>query len=141
MYGFLAMSVLCYIPRSVFYVFFVINGLRIKRLHWYLNVKSASFFILCLLALSTLIVAFIFSTMLTSTFGTSIAYMLSLLMIPVVVLLAVDLYLCVTAGQCLEERIWRAQPKVQHKRKGYGNDDENQIKTSIIETKNSVNAY
>ena len=65
MYGFLLMSTLCYIPRSCLYLFFLVGGLRIKRLNFYLNAKGATYFILCLLALSTLIVAFVFSTMLT----------------------------------------------------------------------------
>ena len=140
MYGFLLMCALCYVPRAFFYLFFVQGGLRIKRLHWYLGVKSASYFVLCLLALSTLIISFIFSTMLTNTFGTSVAYMLSLLMIPVLALLALDLYLCVTAKQCLEERIWRAQPKITHKHKGLNNDDDDERKTEIEDTDYSRDA-
>ena len=108
MYGFLIMSSACFIPRSIMYIFFCVRGLRIKPLHWYLGVKSATYFLLCLLALSALVISFIFSTMLTSTFGTSVAYMLALLMIPVVLTLSLDLYLCITARKCLDERIWKA---------------------------------
>ena len=141
MYGFLIMSAACFIPRSLLYLFYLLRGLRIKPLHWYLEVKSATYFLLCLLALSALVISFIFSTLLTSTFGTSVAYMLALIMIPVVLTLSLDLYLCITARKCLDERIWKAQPKINHKRKGYGNDEEDQTKTEFIETKNSKNAY
>ena len=141
MYGFLIMSGACFIPRSLMYLYFIFRRLRITPLQRYLVVKSATYFLLCFLAFSALVISFIFSTMLTSTFGTSVAYMLALLMIPVVLTLTLDLYLCITANQCLEERIWKAEPKINHKRKGYGNDDEDQTKTEIIETKNSKNAY
>ena len=137
-YGFLLTCVCCYLPRVCFYLFFVQGGRKIKRLHWYMGAKSITFFILCLLALATLIITFVFSTMLTSTFGTSVAYMLALFMIPVDIMLAFDLYMCNTTKMCLEERIWKAQPKIQHKRHA---DDEQPVKTEIIETENSKNAY
>ena len=79
-----------------------------------------------------------FSTKLTSTFGTSVAYMLALFMIPADIMLAIDLYLCNTTKMCLEERIWQAQPKIQHKRHA---DDEDPAKTEIIETNQSRDAY
>ena len=71
-----------------------------------MTVKSVTFFLLCLFAFGALTMTFIFSSMLTSTFGTSVAYMLALFMIPVNIMLAFDLYLCNTARLCLEERIW-----------------------------------
>jgi uncharacterized membrane protein YgaE (UPF0421/DUF939 family) len=132
------MCVFCYIPRTGFYLFFVQGGLRIKRLHWYVTVKNVTFFTLCFLGLVTLVITFLFSTLLTSTFGTSVAYMLALFMIPVDLVLVVDLYLCITTKMCLEERIWMAQPKVQHKRHA---DDEEPAKTEIIETQKSKDAY
>jgi hypothetical protein len=103
-----------------------------------MTVKSWTFFVLCILGLGTLIITFVFSTKLTSTFGTSVAYMLALFMIPVDIMLAIDLYLCNKTRLCLEERIWKAQPKIQHKRHA---DDEEPSKTEIIETNDSKNAY
>lgn len=137
-FGFFATFGLVYVPRLCLYLFFLFRGRKIKTLHLYMTLKSVSFFIMCLLALGTLITTFVFSTKLTSTFGTSVAYMLALFMIPVDILVAIDLYLCNTARLCLEERIWQAQPKIQHKRHA---DDEEPVKTEIIETNESKNAY
>ena len=102
-----------------------------------MSLKTVTFFIMCILGLVTLVTTFVFSSKLTASFGTSVAYMLALFMIPVDLMIAFDLYLCNTTRLCLEERIWQAQPKVQHKRKA---DDEDPVKTEIIETKESKNA-
>ena len=140
-YGFFITANFCYLPRSFLYLFFVLGGLKIKRMHWYMQAKSYSFFVLCLLGMTTLVIIFASSFMLTQTLGTSVAYVLALFMIPITLLVAIDLYLCITTKQCLEERIWMAQPKVTHKHKNLNEDDQedpNETKTEIIETKNSL---
>jgi hypothetical protein len=58
------------------------------------------------LAVVTLFLTFFFSTTLTNTFGTSVAYILAIFMIPMDLFLGIDLYLCITTKLCLEERIW-----------------------------------
>ena len=61
-------------------------------------------------------------------------------MVPGDLALIFDFYLCVTCKNYLEQRIWKAQPKIQHKRK---NDDESEepVKTEIIETEASKEDY
>jgi hypothetical protein len=57
--------------------------------------------------------------------------MLILFMVPLCAYLLFDLYLTVTVKEYLEERIWRAAPKVKHVRK---QDDETEqpVKTELI---------
>jgi hypothetical protein len=129
--GFAYLLFTVYTPRGLFYMVYLMSGTRIKRLHWYITVKSVTFFLLCVLAIFTLLMTFIFSTMLMKTFGTGLAYMMILFMVPTVVALCLDLYLCITANYYLEERIWQAQPKVQHKRK-HDDESETPVKTELL---------
>lgn len=131
-FGFAFMMIAVYVPRALFFLVFLMSGKKIKKLHWYLTVKSVTFFLLCLLAVTTLLFAFVFSTLLTNTFGTGLAYMMILFMVPIIIALMGDLYLCTVVHLCLEERIWLAAPKVQHKRK---HDDENEepVKTELLD--------
>ncbi len=116
---------------------FLTRKRKIRALMWYVNVKNATFFCLCVLSVITLILTFGFSTLLSNTLGTGVAYMIILFMVPMDIVLIVDLYLCITCKYYLEERVWRAQPKVQHKRK---NDDENEepVKTELIRNTGDV---
>ena len=132
--GLFIIAFLCYLPRALFYGLFLLNK-RIKRLHWYLTAKSASFFVLCFLGAITLVLTFVFSTLLTDTLGTGLAYMITFFMVPVHLVLGVDLYLCIMVRHCLEERIWLAQPKVKHQRKATEDLDET---TEILETPESA---
>jgi hypothetical protein len=131
-FGFAYVFIVVYFPRGLFYMVYLMSGMRIKRLHWYLTTKSVTFFAFSILAVMTLLMTFVFSTMLTKTFGTGLAYMMILFMAPMVVALCVDLYLCIVVNYYLEERIWQAQPKVQHKRK---HDDENEqpVTTELLD--------
>ena len=107
-YGFLFMIVFCYLPRSIFYMLFLTRKRKIRALMWYVNVKNGTFFCLCLLSVITLILTFGFSTLLSNTLGTGVAYMIILFMVPMDIVLVVDLYLCITCKYYLEERVWRA---------------------------------
>lgn len=120
-YSFWFTMITVYLPRAIFYIIYLFRRSSITGLHWYLTMKSFTFFCLCFLGIVTLLLTFICSTMLTNTFGTGLAYMMILFMVPATIILGIDLYLCITIKYSLEERIWLAAPKVRHQRR---NDDE-----------------
>ena len=113
-----------YVPRSIFYIIYLAFGMRIKKLLWLMNIKMITFFLICLASGAALCSIVAFNSSLKNTFGTGLMYMVILFMIPIILWLLLDLFLCLVTKDYLEERIWLAQPKVQHSRR---TNDENEI--------------